>query len=272
MNNINVIKYPVVHPLLKNYIKYFWILNTNNNVHIHNKLLPVSNMDLILNLSSPIKYVKNNGLEVRADKYHFNGIHTQHYCIDQIGQLNVIGVSFTHYGFYSFLKVPIFEFMNKTIALNDVLPKFQLENMIDFSSPIAQIIDALEKCFLKAIDFEIISPSLIGLFNEFYYNDENYKIKDFCNYNGMEQKQMERLFQKHIGTTPKMLQKLIKFQKATNLLINGEKKPFTMISNELEYYDQAHFNKDFRFFAGCCPSEFIVRNSTVKELLYNNNL
>lgn len=91
MNNINVIEYPVSHHMLKNYIKYFWVIKSDNIAYIHNKLLPFSNMDLTINLTPPIKYVKSNGLEVRADKYHcvYLDILPQPYCITRIFSLNI---------------------------------------------------------------------------------------------------------------------------------------------------------------------------------------
>jgi len=57
-------KFSVKHPLLIGLIKYFWVIDSKSLIEVNHKLLPMSNIDLILNVSSPIKYIKDEKIEI----------------------------------------------------------------------------------------------------------------------------------------------------------------------------------------------------------------
>jgi AraC-like DNA-binding protein len=64
-------------------------------------------------------------------------------------------------------------------------------------------------------------------------------------------------FREHVGLTPKVFARILRFQNASDLLETG--RDFERIARCCGYYDQAHFNRDFREFAGSTPTEFLAR-------------
>ena len=82
--------------MLKNLIKYFWTINNDYKTVVNHKLLPVNNIDVIINYSSPIKYTINNKVVI-AKNAHFSGIRNKHLIINQVGSLDVIGISFFYF-------------------------------------------------------------------------------------------------------------------------------------------------------------------------------
>ncbi len=72
---------------------------------------------------------------------------------------------------------------------------------------------------------------------------------------GISSRQLRRLFDYYIGTTPKTFSKVIRFQRT---IVNGSSGHPVMESNEFfdaGYYDQAHFIKEFRTFYGTTPGK-----------------
>jgi AraC-like DNA-binding protein len=65
------------------------------------------------------------------------------------------------------------------------------------------------------------------------------------------------MFVKQIGTSPKQLGKLIRLQSALKMLLNEEGESLTHIAYQHDYYDQAHFIKDFKAFTGVAPKDFL---------------
>jgi transcriptional regulator GlxA family with amidase domain len=69
-------------------------------------------------------------------------------------------------------------------------------------------------------------------------------------------RQLERKFSQHVGISPKQLGRIIRLQEALKMLLNKQADNLTEIAYENQYFDQAHFIKDFKEFTGVNPKEF----------------
>jgi AraC-like DNA-binding protein len=67
---------------------------------------------------------------------------------------------------------------------------------------------------------------------------------------------LARKFSSAIGLSPKQLAKTIRIQTTLKKLLNEEITSLTDLAYENEYFDQAHFIKDFKEFTGLTPKEF----------------
>lgn len=68
--------------------------------------------------------------------------------------------------------------------------------------------------------------------------------------------------------SPKQLGKVIRLQTALKMLLNQQSKSLTKIAYESEYYDQAHFIKDFKEFTGINPKEFLEDEEMALSTLF----
>jgi AraC-like DNA-binding protein len=66
-------------------------------------------------------------------------------------------------------------------------------------------------------------------------------------------------FREHVGLAPKPTARILRFQRAVRLLEDGGEPHLERIALACGYYDQPHFNRDFRAFAGSTPTEFLAR-------------
>jgi AraC-like DNA-binding protein len=70
---------------------------------------------------------------------------------------------------------------------------------------------------------------------------------------GLSTRQLERLFEEHIGLGPKLYARLVRFQRAL-ALVRGTRAPLAAVAARAGYFDQAHLTRDFRRFAGKPPA------------------
>jgi AraC-like DNA-binding protein len=63
-------------------------------------------------------------------------------------------------------------------------------------------------------------------------------------------------FRDHVGLSPKTMARVVRFERAVRLLRSGEPVGGAEIAYRCRYYDQAHFNREFREFTGRTPTEF----------------
>ena len=77
-------------------------------------------------------------------------------------------------------------------------------------------------------------------------------ISALCAALGAHPRQLERAFAHHVGITPKLLARIVRFRSAREAL--RRRTPAVQIAVAAGYSDQAHMTREFRAFAGVPPS------------------
>ena len=261
-------KYSVKNSILKYFIKFYWLMESDSEITINNKLLPVNNTDIIINYSDPVIY-ERDGQIIIPDRVHFNGIRNRTETIRQNGKIKVFGISFYPHGIYPLLKVPLREFTGKVENLYNVLGNFSgliVDIMADNSILTEERISTMEKIILEEMDYDCLGNKERRIFETFYTSDEN--IKNFCDKTGINIKYLERLFLKYTGISPKVFSRITKFQRVSReMLYYRNYNNLTELAYDGGYYDQTHFIKEFRHFSGVTPVEFLNGRKTVKHVL-----
>ncbi|WP_066838756.1 AraC family transcriptional regulator [Rufibacter ruber] len=83
----------------------------------------------------------------------------------------------------------------------------------------------------------------------------------------LSRRQFERRFKALLGTSPREYAKLQRFRYALQQFQKDPAQSFTQLALASGYYDQAHFNRDFRELTGVTPSEYFSEGNPVPGLL-----
>jgi AraC-like DNA-binding protein len=74
---------------------------------------------------------------------------------------------------------------------------------------------------------------------------------------GCSPRYLELRMQEQAGLSPKRLARLVRFARAIEAIRTGRAIDWLRLAAACGYYDQAHFNRDFRQFTGVTPTEFL---------------
>lgn len=85
------------------------------------------------------------------------------------------------------------------------------------------------------------------------------RLDELANSMEVDGRRLQRLFGKYVGMSPKKLTKLMRLTAARELLSAGEGVSCMEITYRCGYYDQAHFNREFKEVTGLTPSEYRSR-------------
>ena len=81
-------------------------------------------------------------------------------------------------------------------------------------------------------------------------------VKELCALGGTSPRQLSRQFQSAVGLSPKHYSRIIRFQRALLTLSSQRVTRLTDATYAADYFDQSHFNRDFRAFTGLRPGQY----------------
>lgn len=90
MTPMKIIRQSPSHPMLKPLIKFLWLMESDESMMVNQRLMPVCNSDLIVNLSAAITYTRADGVVTSLAGIHLCGIRRQESRVEQRGPLRVI--------------------------------------------------------------------------------------------------------------------------------------------------------------------------------------
>ncbi|WP_060874487.1 helix-turn-helix domain-containing protein [Myroides odoratus] len=95
--------------------------------------------------------------------------------------------------------------------------------------------------------------------------DADSKIEEIAKKHNITRQYMNRLFVKHLGKSPAEYRKIQRFR--NSILKRKESKNYTELA-QYGFYDQAHFNKDFKLLTGHTPQTFFNQVNTSQENIW----
>ena len=192
--------------------------------------------------------------------------------IEPTGFVNTFAIRFYPYGFANFVTMPIKDLANKETPIELLFGAYtakELEQKIIHAADTKQRIEIIENFLLEKLNDKITIDNIVKQTVEALLSSNGTEsITTILKEDLSKRRQLERNFKKQIGISPKQLGKVIRLQTALKMLLNKKKDNLTNIAYESEYFDQAHFIKDFKEFTGINPKEFLANENMALSTLF----
>ena len=231
--------------------------------HTIERLLPDGSLNLIVELNGVDQHVYDNQslAPVRTHKHAWlSGMHSGFISIDSGKDATMLIIRFLPQGAYPFLHFPVVE-------LNDMV----IEADLIFAQSVAQLRDQLLETATIPNKFAVVYQWLLARFKPELLPTQAVKhvlglihrsptpdsLKSISSDIGYSQKHLIHLFKKYVGFRPKQYQQITRFNLALAQIEQGQGLSMTALGYECGYYDQAHFIKEFKKFAGFSPKRFL---------------
>jgi AraC-like DNA-binding protein len=91
------------------------------------------------------------------------------------------------------------------------------------------------------------------------------KISELANRFQIDFRQLERLFRRETGLTPKMFARIVRFNRARRMMEHDTNIDLSRVAYDMGYSDQAHFSNDFRKLFNYSPADFKNRVKTFRD-------
>lgn len=261
------------HTDLKSLISCYWTLEVPKQPEPQKqRIVPDGCIEMAFILGDDIKRYTSENDFILQPREMVLGQTIAPFYIEPTGYVNTFAVRFYPYGFANFVSEPISNLANKETPINQLFEKEtadHLEQKISNAENTEQRISIIETFLLERLNEEktidtIVKNTVDSLISSNGSASINSILKDDLS----KRRQLERNFKKQIGVSPKQLGKVIRLQTALKMLLDSKPESLTNIAYESDYFDQAHFIKDFREFTGINPKEFITNENLALSALF----
>jgi AraC-like DNA-binding protein len=178
------------------------------------------------------------------------------------GRLLMLVVVLQPYGANALLGAAASELNDAVIKLSDVFKQqaADLEEQLLSTASINQSISLVEQFLVKRLaTLKPVNELLKEAVNLIYNNYGLISLQSLISSLPVTERQLERLFNHYIGTSPKKFTDTVRFQFFLKSLQNSAPaKSLNEIIYSYGFYDQAHLNKYFKKNTGLTPMQYKV--------------
>ena len=249
---------------LNQFVEHFWMVDTKGVAMGKNKLLPDGAIELLINLGPPQKLIESGS----PDGFRYcrrswiSGERCGALIFESLVTHHILGIRFKPGGAYPFFDFPISELTEQVVEM-DLICGPSIADLRDqlLEKPIPQVQFALVETWLRNRAGDRLEPNPVVHFalDRIERQKGDVSIGGITQETGVSHRHLIRLFERTVGLRPKMLARILKLQKALHLIETLKSPHWTQVAYECNYYDQAHFNRDFKIFTGYTPSSYFTK-------------
>lgn len=253
---------------LDNYIDSIIYIEGNNK----GTGLPKTAMSLIFNLEDSFKLFTDKEFTKYIDykKHWVAGLQTKPTNVESYGTSKMLVVQFKTLGAFIFLNDPLHYYTDNYISLDNIFNKEAnetWEQLQEAQSLNEKFLFVENFLYRKLLTNKLPNKKLISTIEILLDNRTNLSINEICKQFNISRKHLNNLSKEYAGVSPKMLSSLNRLQTTLKTISSSKSDKLTNVAYELEYFDQAHFNNDFKRFTNIKPTEYVKlveQNPTMK--------
>lgn len=239
---------------LKDHIKYYVV--SENEVEREYKVFPSTGLVIGFQYEGQLSALNNNTFS-KLTSAGITGISDCYKVFKNATATGTVLVYFTETGFTHFSSQPANELFNLSLSLDNIFEPGKVkeaEERLTFASTDKQRIKIVEQFLLTQLKHIETDKLIVEAVKLIYESKGSIRIKELNKKLLISQSPFEKRFRKVVGTTPKKFASIIRFNTVLNTI--NHSKSLTDICYENNFFDQAHFIKDFKQFTGDTPEQF----------------
>lgn len=249
-------------------VEYYWIVEGNDATV--QKIIPDGCPELIFHFGDPYKISSELIPEEKQSMSLAAGQLDRPIFLSPTGKSGVVGIKFKAIGFWKLFRCDVHPLANQAYSLRDVLDidTDRLIEEINASTTNNQRVEIIENFLLEQLINAEKGSELDAVINDIQIKNGQVSIHELSVSHKLSVRKIERLFHQQIGISAKTYARLMRFASVFNLLQRPSisKAEASYLSG---YFDQAHFNRDFKVFTGENPESYFKNNHTFSNFFLN---
>lgn len=232
-------------------------------------VLPDGCPEIVFNLADRFQRIPSHGdVETQATAI-VSGQLRRHILIRPTGRVSLFGVRFRPHAAFVFLGVGMSSLTDHVVPLSDVIDgaseelESRVQNATTFAERVAAVEAVLSNRINRSNSEESLAAGLSGLISD---SGGRTSIRELVDRSGIGERRVERIFSKHVGVSPKMFARIVRFQGVVRSIEAADSFGLLDTALSFGYYDQSHMIHDFNEFAGTSPLQYFEATHRLSEL------
>src|SRR5215467_3271168 len=170
-----------------------------------------------------------------------------------------IGVELTPKGLYHFFNLSMHEITNRMVSFEELFgpPGARLQNRVGDVEDPQEKITLLQTALIHLLQKNEKEYALLDHTLDLLAQTHGMmRVQELAAHLGYTKRYLDRLFQEHVGVSPKSLASILRFQVVYQGWMQHQSPPFFRDQWPAYYYDQSHFIKEFKRFTGFTPQQY----------------
>ena len=254
-------------PRLRGYVREYMGYVEGATSFRRRREVPGLDIPIIINFGAPFRLVTAHGEHVPARSAEYRtfvaGLWDASALVESAGPACSMQVNFTPIGARLVLGVPMRDLTNRGVELEEVLGATartlaaQLSDAPDWERRFVLFESFV---FSRLARARSLPADVRHAWRALCDAKGLVRIRSLTSAAGCSPRHLIDQFREHIGLPPKTVARILRFNRVIRRLRSDRGDvPWATIAQDCGYYDQAHFNRDFREFAGSTPSEYLGR-------------
>jgi len=260
---------------LRPYVRCYYFFESDSDVELDDTVFPGGHLEIVFNLGEGIwRSAADNGW-LTTPPVELWGKLTQPLAIRSVGINRMLGIKFYAHSAAFFFNEELSGFNDRIADLRDLLgrPVRTLHEQLKEESDLGRRVQLLENFLLARLaekEKRAANITMVGtIIREMQQNADPNSIRAIAGRYNISSRYLSRLFLQYTGVTPKLYDKIHRFQQSLRL-ITENRYSLTSIAYDCGYFDQSHFIRDFKHFAGITPSSYLPEAYPVAQALVNS--
>lgn len=249
-------------PAVQHLIECYWIIESMETQAREEKIIPDGFTELIFHYGDAYVSNLNNDKQTQVHNLLAGQI-SNYFYINNTGISGMVAVKLKPAGLAQLFGIEMSNYTDKVVDIAQLNDErlFELCGLIvPFAAEdtVKKIFDDYFMRMVRSAKTSTVTAAIDLIFE----TNGMAPVKDLANIAGVGERQLERLFKKYVGLSPKYYARIIRFNYIFKL-IQAHDTPWADIVYQAGYYDQSHFIRNFKAFTGEDPSSYFFEEDNM---------
>ena len=242
---------------LEPFIENYWLVNDDDTTPRLQKIVPDGFTEIIFHLGDPYRIRLYDEWELQTESLLAGQIR-KHFFLENTGRSEIVGIKLKPTALTHLFGLDMHRFTDKVADLSTVLGHYfsetgkQLREAKDFAEKI-RYLNIHFKNLITVNSFRETAPD--RAIDIIFSKHGMLPVSGITGAVGIGERQLENLFKKYIGLSPKFYARIIRFSYIFTL-VQENKQNWSGIAYDASFFDQSHFIRNFKDFTGESPSDY----------------